>query len=48
MATVGDTLITDNQNGNQTKITLKAVIDPAQGSDQYNTPDPGKRFVGVN
>jgi hypothetical protein len=23
------------------------VIDPAQGSDQYTTPDAGKRFVGV-
>lgn len=28
-------------------IMVVKVIDPAQGSDQYTTPDAGKRFVGV-
>lgn len=29
-------------------ITLTQVIDPAQGADQFTTPDPGKRFVAVD
>lgn len=28
-------------------ITLTQVIDPAQGADQFTTPDAGKRFVAV-
>lgn len=28
-------------------IIVVKVIDPAQGADQYTTPDAGKRFVGV-
>jgi len=28
-------------------VTLQQVIDPAAGSDQYTTPDAGKRFVAV-
>jgi len=28
-------------------VQLVAVTDPAQGADQFTTPDPGKRFVGV-
>ena len=28
-------------------ITLAKVIDPAQGADQFTTPDNGNRFVGA-
>ena len=28
-------------------MTIKQIIDPAQGADQFNTPDNGKHFVGV-
>jgi Domain of unknown function (DUF4352) len=28
-------------------LTLNQVIDPAQGADEFTTPDSGKRFVGV-
>ena len=28
-------------------MTLVKVIDPAQGANQANTPDAGKRFVGL-
>lgn len=28
-------------------VTLTKVIDPAQGADQFTTPDPGKRFVAT-
>ena len=28
-------------------MTLVKVIDPAQGADQFNTPDSGNRFVGA-
>lgn len=29
------------------QVTLVKVIDPAQGANQFSTPDSGKRFVGV-
>jgi len=29
------------------RVTLVKVIDPAQGADQFSTPDSGKRFVGL-
>ena len=28
-------------------VTLVKIIDPAQGADQFTTPDVGKRFVGA-
>ena len=28
-------------------VTLTQVIDPAQGADQFTTPDNGNRFVGA-
>lgn len=37
--------VTDGSN--VMDVTLTKVIDPAQGADQYTTPDPGKRFVGA-
>jgi hypothetical protein len=36
-----------DDNGDTYRVTLVKVIDPAQGADQFNTPDPGKRFVGA-
>ena len=41
---VGATL---NDPGLDTAITLQQVIDPAQSDNQYVTPDPGKRYVGI-
>lgn len=41
-AHVGSTL-----NLRHLSVTLTKVIDPAQGADQYTTPDPGKRFVAT-
>jgi hypothetical protein len=34
-------------SGGDANVTLTQVIDPAAGADQYTTPDPGKRFVGI-
>jgi hypothetical protein len=48
---VGDTFtITgtdDNDNTIKYDVTLVKVIAPAHGSDEYTTPDSGKRFVGA-
>jgi hypothetical protein len=38
--------VTDS-SGNQMTVTLAKVIDPAQGADQFNTPNNGFRFVGA-
>jgi hypothetical protein len=34
-------------SGDTYRVTLVKIIDPAQGADQFNTPDSGKRFVGA-
>ncbi|MFI5035329.1 MAG: DUF4352 domain-containing protein [Acidimicrobiales bacterium] len=34
-------------SGSPYKVTVAALIDPAQAADQFTTPDPGKRFIGV-
>lgn len=36
-----------NQDKQYESVKLVAVMDPAQGADQFTTPDPGKRFVAV-
>jgi Domain of unknown function (DUF4352) len=50
-AKVGATLVvsmTDsNYNDVSANVTLVKIADPAQGADQYTTPDSGKRFVGA-
>lgn len=46
-AHVGSTLAVTDEYGNKANVTLQNVIDPAQGADQYTTPDQGKRFVGA-
>lgn len=38
----------DVGGGHGLGITLTQVIDPAQGADQFTTPDSGKRFVAVD
>jgi len=44
VAHIGATLTLDS--GNE-QVTLSSVIDPAQGADQFTTPDAGKRFVAT-
>jgi hypothetical protein len=46
VAHVGATLSL-SAGGASEQVTLLQVIDPAQGADQFNTPDPGKRFVAT-
>jgi hypothetical protein len=38
--------VTDDKD-NVMNVTLTQIIDPAQGADEYSTPDNGKRFVGA-
>lgn len=44
---IGDTATVTDSSGDRYSVTIKQVIDPAQGADQFNTPDNGKHFVGV-
>lgn len=44
---VGTAYTANDGSGNKMSVTLTRVIDPAQGSDQFNTPDNGNRFVGA-
>jgi len=36
-----------DDSGNKMSVKLVKVIDPAQGADEFTTPDHGKRFVGA-
>lgn len=47
VAHVGSAISLTDDKGNKANITLAQVIDPAQGADQFTTPDNGKRFVGL-
>lgn len=44
---VGTTYTVNDQSGDKMSVTLTQVIDPAQGADQFTTPDNGNRFVGA-
>jgi hypothetical protein len=44
---VGASFRLDDGAGAVYQVTLVKVIDPAQGANQANTPDAGKRFVGL-
>jgi hypothetical protein len=44
---VGTTYTVNDQSGDKMSVTLTQVIDPAQGADQFTTPDYGNRFVGA-
>ena len=46
-ATVGDYFDVKDSSGNTYRVTLEKLIDPAEGADQFSTPDNGKRFVGT-
>jgi hypothetical protein len=46
-AGVGSYFDVKDASGDTYRVTLARVIDPAQGSDQFTTPDNGKRFVGA-
>ena len=44
---LGTTFTATDIDGNKMKVTLIKVIDPAQGSDEFTTPDNGKRFAAA-
>src|SRR5271165_7536322 len=44
---VGTVYTVTDQSGDKISVTLTRVIDPAQGADQFTTPDNGNRFVGA-
>lgn len=46
LAKVGDTVNIGGDGG--LAVTLLRVIDPAQGKNEFNSPDAGKRFVTIN
>ena len=46
-AAIGSYFDVQDASGNTYRVTLDKIIDPAQGADQYTTPDNGKRFVGA-
>jgi hypothetical protein len=47
VAHVGATVAASDSSGDNAKVTLVKVIDPARGANQFATPDKGKSFVGV-
>lgn len=47
VAHVGATLALKTELGSSYQVQLTQVIDPAQGADQYTTPDAGNRFVAA-
>jgi hypothetical protein len=44
---VGTIYTVTDPDGNKMSVTLTKVIDPAQGADQFTTPNNGNRFVGA-
>jgi hypothetical protein len=44
---VGTSYTVTDPSGNKISVTLTRVIDPAQGADQFTTPQSGSRFVGA-
>lgn len=46
-AHVGSTLTVQDEQNNKMNVTVNQIVDPAQGADQFTTPDAGKRFVAV-
>lgn len=46
VAHVGSTVAVKGDN-EDLNVQLAALMDPAPGSDEFTTPDPGKRFIGV-
>lgn len=46
-AGIGSYFNVQDGSGDTYRVTLDKIIDPAQGADQFNQPDNGKRFVGA-
>ncbi|MGV9245950.1 DUF4352 domain-containing protein [Streptomyces sp. NPDC003710] len=47
-AKVGDTIaLKGTDEGSKLDVTVIKVADPAKSSDEFMTPNPGKRYVGV-
>ena len=44
---VGTTFTVTGSDGTSYDITLVKVLDPAQGANEFSTPEQGKRFVGA-
>jgi hypothetical protein len=44
---VGTVYTVTDQSGDKISVTLTKMIDPAQGANQFITPDNGNRFVGA-
>ena len=44
---VGTSYAVTDASGNKMSVTLTLVIDPAQGADQFTSPQSGNRFVGA-
>jgi hypothetical protein len=44
---VGTVYTVTDSSGSKMSVTLTKVIDPAQGADQFTTPNSGSRFVGA-
>ena len=47
VARVGSYFDVKDSSGDTYRVTLVKIIDPAQGADQFTTPDSGERFVGA-
>lgn len=47
VAHTGATISLKGQNNKTIDVTLLKIIDPAQGANEFATPDSGKRFVGA-
>ncbi|WP_316750024.1 DUF4352 domain-containing protein [Streptomyces herbicida] len=48
VAKVGDTIaLKGMEDGSKLDVTVVKVADPAKSSDEFTTPESGKRFVGV-
>lgn len=46
-ASVGAYFDVKDESGDTYRVTLDKIIDPAQGADEFSTPDNGTRFVGA-
>lgn len=47
-ARVGSSITLKGQdNGEQVTVTVLKIVDPAKSSNDYESPDPGKRYVAV-
>ena len=47
MARIGSYFDVGDGSGDTYRVTLVKIIDPAQGTSEFDVPDNGKRFVGA-